>query len=100
MNQQDLADAVAKAIGVNKADAAKAVAAVLGTIRDSLKRGEKIAISGFGSFETAHREARPGRNPKTGEVVEIPAGTVIKFKPGKGLKDAVNSGSQGVVGNP
>ena len=100
MNQQDLADAVAKAIGVNKAEAAKAVAAVLDTIRDSLKRGEKIAIGGFGSFETAHREARPGRNPKTGEVVEIPAGIVIKFKPGKGLKDAVNGGSQGVVGNP
>jgi DNA-binding protein HU-beta len=100
MNQQDLADAVAKAIGVDKAEAAKAVAAVLDTIRDSLKRGEKIAIGGFGSFETMHREARPGRNLKTGEVVEIPAGIVIKFKPVKGLKDAVNGGSQGVVGNP
>jgi DNA-binding protein HU-beta len=91
MNQQDLADAVAKAIGVDKAEAAKAVAAVLDTIRDSLKRGEKIAI---GSFETVHREARPGRNPKTGEVVEIPAGIVIKFKPVKGLKDAVNGSRQ------
>ena len=100
MNQQDLADAVAKAIGVDKAEAAKAVAAVLDTIRDSLKRGEKIAIGGFGSFETVHREARPGRNPKTGEAVEIPAGPAIKFRPGEGLKDAVNGGSQGVVGNP
>jgi len=100
MNQQDLVEAVAKATGGSKGEAAKAVAAVVDAIRDGLKRGEKIAISGFGSFETAHREARPGRNPKTGEAVEIPAGPAIKFRPGKGLKDAVNGGSQGVVGNP
>jgi DNA-binding protein HU-beta len=68
---------------------------VLDTIRDSLKRGEKIAISGFGSFETVHREARPGRNPNTGEVVEIPAGIVIKFRPGKELKEAVTMVDRG-----
>jgi DNA-binding protein HU-beta len=94
MNQQDLADAVAKAIGVNKADAAKAVAAVLDALRASLQRGEKVAIAGFGSFETAQRGRRMGRNLHTGEALEIPAGVAVKFKPGKGLKDAV----QGAAG--
>jgi DNA-binding protein HU-beta len=96
MNQQDLVDAVAGAIGGSKAEAAKAVGAVVDTIRDGLQRGERIAIPGFGSFETAQRGPRKGRNMHTGEVVEIPAGAAIKFKPGKGLKDAV----QGAAGAP
>jgi DNA-binding protein HU-beta len=74
MNQQELVDAVAEAIGTTKADAGKAVAAVLDAIRDSLKRGEKVALSGFGIFETAERGPRKGRNIHTGEVLEIPAG--------------------------
>jgi DNA-binding protein HU-beta len=70
------------------------VAAVLDAIRDGLQRGDKVAIAGFGSFETAHRGPRKGRNLRTGEVLEIPAGPAIKFRPGKGLKEAV----QGAAG--
>jgi DNA-binding protein HU-beta len=90
VNQGDLADTVAEATGAKKAEAAKVVEAVLDAIKDGLKRGEKVAISGFGSFEPSRREARQGRNPRTGEAVEIAASTTIKFKPGKGLKDALN----------
>jgi DNA-binding protein HU-beta len=92
MNQGDLADAVAGATGAKRAEAARVVEAVLDAIRDGLKRGEKVAISGFGSFEAARREARQGRNPRTGEKVQIAASTTIRFKPGKGLKDALNGG--------
>jgi DNA-binding protein HU-beta len=92
MNQGDLADAVAEATGAKRAEAARGVEALLDAIRDGLKRGEKVAISGFGSFEAARREARQGRNPRTGEAVEVPASTTVRFKPGKGLKDALNGG--------
>ena len=96
MNQQELVDAVAETTGTSKADAARAVAAVLDTIRDGLKHGQKVAIAGFGAFETAQRGPRKGRNLHTGEVLEIPAGPAIRFKPGKGLRDAV----QGSAGAP
>ena len=92
MNQGDLADAVAAATGTGKAEAARVVEAVLDAIRDGLRRGEKVAISGFGSFEAARREARQGRNPRTGEAVEVAASTTVRFKPGKGLKEALNGG--------
>ena len=92
MNQGDLADAVAEATGAKRAEAARVVEAVLDAIRDGLKRGEKVGISGFGSFEAARREARRGRNPQTGEQVQVPASTSVRFKPGKGLKDALNGG--------
>ncbi len=93
MNQGDLENAVAEATGAKKAEVARVVATLLDTIRDGLKRGEKVAFSGFGTFETTQREARQGRNPRTGEAVEIAASTAVRFKPGKGLKDALNSGS-------
>ena len=93
MNQGDLAAAVAEATGAKQGDAAKAVEAVLAAIRDGLKRDGKVAIAGFGSFETARREAREGRNPRTGEAVQVAASTTVKFKPGKGLKDALNGGA-------
>ena len=92
MNQGDLAEAVAEATGAMRAEAARVVEAVLDAIRDGLKRGERVGISGFGSFEAARREARRGRNPRTGEAVEIAAATNIKFRPGKGLKDALDGG--------
>jgi DNA-binding protein HU-beta len=92
MNQQNLVDAVAAATGARKAEVAKAVGAVLDAIRDGLKRGERVTIPGFGAFEIAQRGPRKGRNIHTGETVEIPAGAAIKFRPGKGLKDAVNGG--------
>src|SRR5690349_7193071 len=69
------------------------VTVLFGLIRHGLKRGEKVAISGFGSFETARREAREGRNPRTGEPVRVAASTTAKFKPGKGRKDAPNGGA-------
>ena len=90
MNQGDLADAVAEATGVKKAEAVRVVEAVLDAIRDGLKRGERVGISGFGGFEPSRREARQGRNPRTGEAVEIAASTAVRFRPGKGLKDALN----------
>ena len=93
MNQGDLAAAVAEAIGGRKGDAARAVEAVLAAVRDGLRRDGKVAIAGFGSFETARREAREGRNPRTGKPVQVAASTTVKFKPGKGLKDAVNGGA-------
>jgi DNA-binding protein HU-beta len=95
MNQQDLIDAVARTTGASKAEAAKAVAAVLDALRASLQRGEKVAIAGFGSFETAQRGRWMGRNLHTGQALEIPAGAAIKFRPAQRLKDAVNGGQQG-----
>jgi DNA-binding protein HU-beta len=93
MNQGDLAAAVAEAIGGKRGDAARAVEAVLAAIRDGLRRDGKVAIAGFGSFETARREAREGRNPRTGKPVQVAASTTVKFRPGKGLKDALNGGA-------
>jgi DNA-binding protein HU-beta len=93
MNQGGLAAAVAEVIGGKKGDAAKAVEAVVDAIRDGLKRDGKVAITGFGSFETAHREAREGRTPRTGKPVQVAASTTVKFKPGKGLRDALNGGA-------
>ena len=93
MNQGDLADAVAAATGARKGEAAKAVEAVVDAIRDGLKRDGKVAITGFGSFEAARREAREGRNPRTGAKVRVAASTTVRFKPGKGLKDALNGGA-------
>ena len=92
MNQGDLAAAVAAATGTGEGEAAKAVAVLFGLVRDGLRRGEKVAISGFGSFETARREAREGRNPRTGAPVRVAASTKVRFKPGKGLKHALNGG--------
>ncbi len=92
MNRRDLEDAVAEATGAKRVEVARVVAAVLEAILDGLARGEKVAISGFGSFEAARREARKGRNPRTGEAVEVAASTSVRFKPGKGLKDALNGG--------
>jgi DNA-binding protein HU-beta len=90
MNQQGLVDTVAENMGSTKAEAAKAVGAVLDAIRDGLKRGEKVAIAGFGIFETAERGPRKGRNIHTGEALDVPPMTQVRFRPGKALKDAVN----------
>ncbi|OPG99213.1 DNA-binding protein, partial [Chryseobacterium mucoviscidosis] len=74
---------------LSKKDATKAVDSVFDTILDALKNGEKIQLIGFGNFEVRERSARKGRNPQTGEEIEIPASKVPAFKPGKALKDAV-----------
>lgn len=89
MNKTDLVNAVAEKSELSKKDAGKAVDAVFESVMDSLKDGEKVQIIGFGNFEVRERSARKGRNPQTGEEIEIAASKVPAFKPGKALKDAV-----------
>ncbi|QBO35556.1 HU family DNA-binding protein [Periweissella cryptocerci] len=88
-NKQDLIDQVASATGLTKKDSSAAVDAVFNSIQDSLAKGEKVQLIGFGNFEVRERAARKGRNPQTGAEIEIAASVVPAFKPGKALKDAV-----------
>ncbi len=90
MNKTELIDAVADAADLSKADATRALDAVLAAITDSLKKGDQVSLVGFGSFLVRHRNARTGRNPQTGAEINIAAANVPAFKPGKALKDAVN----------
>ena len=90
MNLNDLKAAVAEKAGISKADAGSAVSAVLDTITEALSKGDKIALVGFGNFEISERAAREGRNPATGETIQIAASKAVKFKAGKALKDSVN----------
>lgn len=90
MNKLQLTDAVAQKAGITKKDAAEAVNAVLEVIAETLAAGEDIKITGFGGFEVKTRAARTGRNPKTGEAVEIPASKYVAFSAGSTLKDKVN----------
>ncbi|MGL4521764.1 MAG: HU family DNA-binding protein [Bacilli bacterium] len=89
MNKTELINAVAEETGLTKKDATKAVETVLSSIVDALKNGDKVSIIGFGNFEVRERAARTGKNPKTGEPIEIAAKKVPAFKPGKQFKDAV-----------
>ena len=90
MNKDDLIAKVANSVGVSKTDAAKSVDAVFSNITSSLKGGNEVRLVGFGTFVVANRAATTGRNPRTGESIEIPAKKVPKFKAGKALKDTVN----------
>ena len=90
VNKNDLVAAVADGADLSKADAAKAVDAVFDSITGSLKGGGEVRLVGFGTFSVANRKASTGRNPRTGEAIQIPASKQPKFKAGKGLKDAVN----------
>ena len=90
MNKAELIDKVAAAAELNKASATRAVEAVLDSIAGTLKGGDQVTLSGFGTFSVAARAARTGRNPRTGEAIAIPASKNPKFKAGKGLKDTVN----------
>ncbi|MDJ0683373.1 MAG: HU family DNA-binding protein [Alphaproteobacteria bacterium] len=90
MNKNDLVAAVADSSGLSKADAAKAVDSVFDGITGALKSGDEVRLVGFGTFSVAQRAASEGRNPRTGETIQIPASKQPKFKAGKGLKDAVN----------
>ncbi len=90
MNKGDLINAVADAAGLTKAQAGDAVAAVFGSIEKALKKGDKAAFIGFGTFSTSVRKARDGRNPLTGATIKIPKKTMVKFKAGKALSEAVN----------
>ena len=90
MNKTELIDAIAKETGLSKKDSEKAVKAFTETVSKELKKKGKVQLVGFGTFETAKRAARTGKNPQTGAAIKIPAATVPKFKAGKALKDAVN----------
>jgi len=88
-NKNDLVVKVADLTGLSKTDAGKAVDAVFDAITEALKGGDEVRLVGFGTFAVAERAASEGRNPRTGEKITIPASKQPKFKPGKGLKDAV-----------
>lgn len=90
MNKGDLAAAVADKTGLSKASANQAVEAVFNVISDSLRTGEEVRVLGFGNFVVSKRAASTGRNPQTGQPMQIKASNQAKFKPGKGLKDALN----------
>lgn len=90
MNKGDLIESVANQSGLTKADAGRAVDAVLDAITGSLMQGNKVTLPGFGTFSTSKRAARSGRNPSTGETIKIKAKTIAKFKPGSKLTEAVN----------
>ena len=90
MTKVDLIAKVAAEAELTKKDAEKAVAAVLDGITEALKAGDKVALVGFGTFETKERAARTGHNPRTGEEINIAAATMPVFKPGKVLKDKVD----------
>jgi DNA-binding protein HU-beta len=90
VNKNDLVALVADAAGLSKIDATKAVDAVFDGIIQSLKKGEEVRLVGFGTFDVSDRAASEGRNPRTGEKINIPASKQPKFKAGKTLKDALN----------
>ena len=90
MNKNELVEVVSERTGLAKSVSARAVEAVLGAITETLRKGEQVALSGFGTFVAKTRAARTGRNPRTGEPVAIPASRAPAFKAGKGLKDALN----------
>ncbi len=91
MNKNELISAVADKSGLTKADAGRAVDSVFSSIEDALKSGDDVRIVGFGSFVVANRAASTGRNPRTGETINIPASKQPKFRPGAPLKAAVNN---------
>ncbi len=90
MNKSELIEAVASAADLSKADAGRAIDAVVATVTDTLSKGDSLSLIGFGTFSISERAARTGRNPRTGEAIEIKAAKLPKFKAGKALKDAVN----------
>lgn len=91
MNKTELIAAVAENAELSKKDAEKALKAFIDVVSDELKKGEKVQLVGFGTFEVSERAAREGRNPQTGKTMSIAACKVPKFKVGKALKDAVNA---------
>ena len=90
MNKSDLIEAVADTADISKTAAGWAVDGLLEAITNALKNGDSVTLVGFGTFSVRQRQARNGRNPKTGEIIEIKASKIPGFKPGKALKDAIN----------
>ena len=89
MNKGDLIEAVAESAGLSKADAGRAVDAMVDSVTDALKKGAQVSLVGFGTFSKVRRKARKGRNPQTGEEIKIKAKNVVKFKAGKQLLDSI-----------
>ena len=90
MNKSELTDVIAYEADISKAAAGRALDAALNAIRESLQDGEPVALVGFGTFSVRERAARSGRNPRTGEAIEIAAAKLPAFKPGNALKNALN----------
>lgn len=88
-NKSDLIDAIAGRASLSKKDAEQVLDTVIDAVVQTLKKGDKLTISGFGTFSVSQRAARTGRNPQTGEAIQIPASKNPRFKPGKALKDAI-----------
>ena len=89
MNKAEMVEHIAKSADLSKAAAGRALEALMGAIRNTLKKNGSVTLVGFGTFQVARRKQRTGRNPRTNEPIKIPAAKVPKFKPGKALKDAV-----------
>lgn len=90
MNKAELIEAIASESGLSKADAKRALDAFVSSTTDALKKGDRVALVGFGSFSISARAARKGRNPQTGKEIKIAAKNVVKFKAGAELSDTVN----------
>ena len=90
MNKADLVNEIAKETGLTKTKSSEVVDTIVETISNTLKKGDKVTLVGFGTFTTSKRSARKGRNPKTGEVINIPGKTVARFKAGSELTKTVN----------
>ncbi|MEK6651459.1 MAG: HU family DNA-binding protein [Nitrospirota bacterium] len=89
MTKAELIDKIASGAGLSKTDASKALDSTLNAIKASLKKGQKVTLVGFGTFSVSKRKARKGRNPRTGQAINIPAGKAPKFTSGKAFKDAI-----------
>lgn len=95
MTKAELIESLANKLPLNKAEAERAINIVLDEMIAALKQGQRVNISGFGTFSVSDRQPRTGRNPKTGESIQISASRSAKFKPGKQLKDSLNEGLEG-----
>jgi DNA-binding protein HU-beta len=89
MNKDTMIERIAEDAGINKSQADRALKSMLDSITQTLKSGDKVTLTGFGTFLVSERKTREGRNPKTGETITIPGGNVPRFKAGKSLKDAI-----------
>jgi DNA-binding protein HU-beta len=91
MNRSELIDAASQASGLSKSQTTKVLDSIIENISDAVQKGDKVSLSGFGTFERRERAARTGRNPQTGEPLQVAASKAPAFKPAKAFKDAVNS---------
>ena len=91
MRKPDLAAFIADKADISQEKASQVLSAILDEVTNTVARGESVSLIGFGTFERRHRNARTGKNPQTGEAIQIAASNTVGFKPGKALKDAVNS---------